>query len=186
MNDTLEQYRETLVQELGRLSSFAGFSKGMGQIYGLLYLSREPVSLGDIAEQTGMSKGNASLNIKMMERWGLVHPVSKKSDRRDYYQAETNFWKIIRDIMNSRDKKEIDRTIGVIRDIHEKVAASGREAGEEREFYRERLKNMLEFGTTVTQLLQAFLTLEQISLNMLTQTRREEDSPQRGQRIDID
>ena len=83
MSNELDKVKEELIQELGRLSSFAGFNKAMGQIYGLLYLSKEPVSLGEIADQLGISKGNASLNIRMMERWRVIQPVSKKGDRKD-------------------------------------------------------------------------------------------------------
>jgi DNA-binding transcriptional regulator GbsR (MarR family) len=49
MDKELEKARDNLIQEMGRLSSFAGFNRAMGQIYGLLYLSMEPVSLTEIA-----------------------------------------------------------------------------------------------------------------------------------------
>jgi HTH-type transcriptional regulator, glycine betaine synthesis regulator len=164
----LDRAREDLIQEVGRLSSFAGFNKAMGQIYALLYLSKEPVSLSDIAQQLGISKGNASLNIQTMERWGLVHPINKKGDRRDYYQAETDFWKIIRDIVNERDRKEIDRTISSIAAILNSVKGSGdEEDNPERRFYRERLERMLEFGNAINQIMQASLTLQNFRLNVL-------------------
>lgn len=167
-DQALYRAREDLIQEMGHLSSFAGFNKAMGQIYALLYLSQEPVSLSGIAEQLGISKGNASLNIQIMERWGLIHPVSKKGDRRDYYQAETDFWKIVRDIFNERDKKEIEHTINSIGSILSSVngSSNGQDSPDNR-FYQERLGHMLEFGNAVNQLLQASLTLHNYQLNSL-------------------
>lgn len=158
MADELDKAKENLIQELGRLTSFAGFNKAMGHIYGLLYLSMEPVSLDEIAKQLGISKGNASLNIRAMVRWGLLQPISKKGDRRDYYQAETDFWKIIRDILTGRDKKEIDHILNAISDILASVSATGR-AGQspESRFYQERLERMLDFGNTINQIAKAFL-----------------------------
>jgi HTH-type transcriptional regulator, glycine betaine synthesis regulator len=176
MPDELDKAREDLIQEVGRLSSFAGFNKAMGQIYALLYLSKEPVSLTEIAQQLGISKGNASLNIQTMERWGLVHPINKKGDRRDYYQAETDFWKIVRDIVNERDRKEIDHTISSIAAILTSVDGSGNgEDSPEKRFYRERLGQMLEFGNAINQIIQASLTLQNFRQNILKRPGPEAD-----------
>jgi HTH-type transcriptional regulator, glycine betaine synthesis regulator len=176
MAGDLDKAREDLVQEIGRLSSFAGFNKSIGQIYALLYLSKEPVSLADIALQLGISKGNASLNIQTMERWGLVHPFSKKSDRRDYYQAETDFWKIVSDIVNERDRKEIDHTLHAISAILTSVSRSGDDKeSPERQFYQERLEQMVDFGEAISKIVQASLTLENFRLNILKRSGHEAD-----------
>lgn len=161
MSNQLDKAKEELTHELGRLSSFAGFNKAMGQIYGLLYLSKEPVSLGEIADQLGISKGNASLNIRMMERWRVIQPVSKKGDRKDYYQAETDFWKIVHDIINERDRKEIDHTLNTISsisDLVKKITSADRSP--ESSFYNERLDRMMDFGNAISQMVQAFLTFD--------------------------
>jgi DNA-binding transcriptional regulator GbsR (MarR family) len=160
MGDELVQAREDLIQELGRLSAFAGFNKAMGQIYALLYLSAEPVSLGEIAQHLGISKGNASLNVKAMERWGLIQPISKNGDRRDFYRAETDFWKIVQDILNERDKKKIDHTLNAITDILAAVKSTKKSKKDpEGQFVQERLENILEFGKAASQMVDALLTM---------------------------
>ena len=166
MEDYLNNAKEDLIQELGRLSSFGGFNKVMGQIYGLLFLNADPVSLGEIAEQLAISKGNASLNIRQMERWGLIHPISKKGDRRDYYQAETDFWKIFRGIISDRDKKEIDHILNTIKNTLDSISETG-SAAEDPEYslYRERLQSMLDFGNAATQMVQAFLAMDNFLAN---------------------
>lgn len=180
MDKELEKARDNLIQEMGRLSSFAGFNKGMGQIYGLLYLSMEPVSLTEIAEQLGISKGNASINMRMMERWGLIHPISKKGDRRDYYQAETDFWKILRDILVERDKKEIDHILNSISSILDGVNdASDIETSSEGHFYQERLERMLDFGNAGNQMLQAFLAMNNLRMNSRVQAAPETEKSRR-------
>jgi DNA-binding transcriptional regulator GbsR (MarR family) len=179
MEDYLNNAKETLIQELGRLSSFAGFNKLIGQIYGLLYLGSEPVSLGEIAEQLAISKGNASLNIRQMERWGLIHPISKKGDRRDYYQAETDFWKIFRGIISERDKKEIDHTLNAIKSINNSIGETGSTAEDpEYGLYRERLQSMLEFGNAANQMVQAFLAMDNFLANSLMRSGMEKSQSQ--------
>jgi DNA-binding transcriptional regulator GbsR (MarR family) len=169
MSNDLTLAREKLIQEMGRLSAFAGFNKAMGQIYGLLYLSPEPVSLGDIADQLGISKGNASLNIKTMQRWGLVRPVDRKGDRRDFYLAETDFWKIVQDILHERDKKEIDRTLAGLQAILSSLK-TGQDSAKntEYQFYRQRLSDMLEFGEAVNQIMKAMLTMNDVRMQSLS------------------
>jgi HTH-type transcriptional regulator, glycine betaine synthesis regulator len=163
MAEEISQAKEKLIQELGRLSSFAGFNKAMGQIYALLYLSPEPVSLGEIAEQLGISKGNASLNVKTMERWGLIQPISKNGDRRDYYQAETDFWKIVQDILNERDRKEIDHALKTLDDIYSLVKSTkNSEKNAQTRFYQERLSNMLDFGNAASQMVKAMLNMNNL------------------------
>jgi HTH-type transcriptional regulator, glycine betaine synthesis regulator len=177
MTVDLSGARENLIRELGRLSAFAGFNKAMGQIYALLYLSDKPVSLTEIAAQLGISKGNASLNTKTMERWGLIHPVSKKGDRRDYYQAETDFWKIIRDIINERDRKEINHALESISTILDTVRATAEaEKDAEIHFYEERLEQMVEFGNAVMQLMQASLAMNNFHLSSLKRSQEKEQA----------
>ena len=137
-------------------------------MYGLLYLSSEPISLGEIAEQLGISKGNASLNIRHMERWGLIHPISKKGDRKDYYEVETDFWRIFRGILNERDKKEIEHTLNAIKSIFDSVSSQeNTEQNPESLLYQERLELMLEFGNAAYQMLQAFLAMDKFLINSM-------------------
>ena len=169
MEDELLKIKEDIIQGLGRFSSFAGFNKITGQIYGLLYLSREPLALGQIAEQLDISKGNVSLNVRIMERWGLIRRFNKRGDRRDYYEAETDFWKVIRGILTERDKKEVDYTLDSVADG---LAAIGKLDGgaqsEETAFYKERLEHMREFGDTIAEMSRAFLALDKFRMSSLS------------------
>jgi DNA-binding transcriptional regulator GbsR (MarR family) len=184
LENDLDKIRDNLIQELGRISSFAGFNKATGQIYALLYLSMKPVSLGEIAEQLGISKGNASLNIRSMERWGLIQPISKTGDRRDYYQAETDFWKIARGILNERDKKEMDHLINAIAGMIESLSSTEKDDTDtESSFYREKLGHMLDFGNAINHMVQAFLTFDNLRINSLMKS-----GPEKSQshRIDVE
>ena len=40
-----------------------GLPKSVGEIYGSLFISREPVSLDDLVERLGMSKGSGSQGL---------------------------------------------------------------------------------------------------------------------------
>jgi DNA-binding transcriptional regulator GbsR (MarR family) len=141
----------------------------MGQIYGLLYLSLEPLTLDEIAQQLGMSKGNVSLNIRSTERWGLIRRLNKRADRKDYYEAEIDFWKVIKDILRERDKKEFDRALQAVSESLASVSQfkSASPTGEA-QFYEERLKHMQEFFNILDRIAQAVLALDSFRLSNLT------------------
>jgi DNA-binding transcriptional regulator GbsR (MarR family) len=74
----------------GELAESLSFNKSIGQIFGLLYLSDNPLSLDEIAQRLSMSKGNASINLRYLESWGAVKPVAVSGTRRDHYEAYRN------------------------------------------------------------------------------------------------
>ena len=71
----------------------------MGTIYGVIYLSPDLVGLDELVEQAGVSKGAVSTNVRTLERLGMVHKKMKFGDRKDYYTAEADMWKIVRGVL---------------------------------------------------------------------------------------
>lgn len=87
----------------------------MGAIFAVLYLSPNPLSLDEIVTQTGLTKGAVSTEVRALARLGLVHRSSKLADRKDYYEAETDFYKSIRSILKERQNSEFDRAVASVR-----------------------------------------------------------------------
>src|SRR3990172_4637342 len=114
MNRKLDEVRHGIMDTMGRITSFWGFSKIMGQLYGTLYLSPGPLTLDEMAGHLAITKGNVSINIRALERWNMVKPVWVKGDRKDYYEAETDFWKIIKGVLREREKKEFDQALSTV------------------------------------------------------------------------
>src|SRR5512139_2675922 len=103
MSDNLLQAREHFLQGVSRISAFWGFPKAMGAIYGALYLSPQPLSLDELVEQVSVTKGAVSTNVRALERLGMVHRRIQVGERKDYYIAETDFWKIVKGILRERE-----------------------------------------------------------------------------------
>ncbi len=91
----------------GELGANLGLNRSMGQIYGLLYLSDEPVSLEVIAKSLKMSKGSVSLNIRELEKWEAVKKSWLQGSRKDFYEANIDFLNIIYKRLRTRYKKII-------------------------------------------------------------------------------
>ena len=167
MSAPIREIREGLMEAMGRITSFWGFSKIMGQLYGLLYLSPKPLTLDEMSESLSISKGNASVNIRALERWSMVKAVWVKGDRKDYYEAETDFWKIVKGVLREREKKEFDLALdSVSRLLQKSMAAQKVTKNEETAFAAERLMKLEDFIQTMDKLVGVLMTLEDLKRNL--------------------
>ena len=102
----------------------------MGRAFGLLYLSREPLPQAEIQARLGISAGSASMTLAALGRWGVVHKIWVRGQRREHYQAETDFWKMISGVLNERERREISAAVEVVgrAEAAARAAAGGRRA----------------------------------------------------------
>lgn len=168
MQTPLGDIRERVMESMGRISSFWGFSEVMGQIYGLLYLSPKPLTLDGMSEGLSISKGNASVSVRSLQRWNMAKPVWVKGDRKDYYEAERDFWKIIKGVLREREKKEFAQALASMsetREMAEKLHKNAQSA--EAAFVLESLRRLEEFIATMDRMVGLILTLEDLKKNFL-------------------
>lgn len=74
---------------------FKDFEKGAnpiaGQIFGLLLLKSDPISLAEIAAELELSKAAISIHIRYLNDLGYCVKLPRKKDRKDYYQINEFF-----------------------------------------------------------------------------------------------
>ncbi len=86
---------DDFVELVGNMGAGIGLSKTACQLYALLYIKAKPLSLDAMAESLGISKGNVSVNIRILERWEAVKKIWRKGSRKDYYRAEEDIDRIV-------------------------------------------------------------------------------------------
>lgn len=149
MHQTIVAVNESTVAGLGRLARFFGFNEVMGRLYGTLLLHPEPLSLDHLTDQLEISKGSVSMNMRDLERWGMAKEVWVRGERKKYYQAESDLWQVIRNVLNSRERREVQLAIQVLSQSIEKLQADQHElTAEERElaaYYLERIADLQAF-----------------------------------------
>ena len=155
----LENAQQNFIQGMSRISGFWGFPRAMGAIYGAIYLSPTHLSLDEIVAQVGVTKGAVSTNVRQLERLGMVHKHILIGDRKDYYAAETDFWTMIKGILQEREKSEFDHAIKTVSDSLEMVSAET-EDHELAAFYQERIGAMQSFFNALDSLVKTVLKLE--------------------------
>jgi DNA-binding transcriptional regulator GbsR (MarR family) len=105
---SLDAARRKFIEAGGNTTQSFGFGRIPGQVFALLYLSAKPLCLDDIARELGVSKASVSTTVRQLEQWAAVRRVWVKGDRKDYYEAETDFGTMLRHglLMTFRKKLE--------------------------------------------------------------------------------
>jgi len=157
MDNCLTSVNESTVEGIGRLARFFGFAEVMGRLYGTLLMSPDALSLDDLADQLEISKGSVSMNMRALERWGMAKEIWVRGERKKYYAAEHDLWHVIRNVLGSRERREVQLALHVLGDSVEKLkTAEDKLSPEDKElakFYLERIAD-----------LQAFFTVAQMAL----------------------
>ena len=65
-------------------------SRSLGEIYGLLYSSEEPLAFDDLVSRLELSKGSVSEGLRLLRSLGAVTLVPVPDSRKDYFTAETS------------------------------------------------------------------------------------------------
>ncbi len=99
---SLEAERLT-ADALGRLMEFWGFRRHMGRIWAVLYLSPRPLTTGELSSALQLSASAVSLSLAELSRWGAVRKRWQPGDRKDFYEAESSVWKLLRRVFERRE-----------------------------------------------------------------------------------
>src|SRR5262245_25856328 len=112
----LAEARADFIAQWGTLGPVWGITRSMAQIHAALLASDEPLSTDDLMKQLEISRGNANTPLRDLVAWGLIRPVHRKGDRKEYFEAEKNVWAIFCIIARERRRREIDPALAVLRD----------------------------------------------------------------------
>lgn len=157
MNGKLESAQHKFIESIGKLCDSFGLNRFVAQLYAVLYLSSKPISLDDIAEKMQVSKGNVSINIRELEKWGAVRNVWVKGSRKDFYEAELDIKKVFSNKLKSSMQRRITEVTDMIDEFNKIVASAGGELNEEEKavakIYSDRLKKIEELKSLASSAL---------------------------------
>jgi DNA-binding transcriptional regulator GbsR (MarR family) len=149
LHPTLRAVNDSMLEGLGQLADYFGYNKVMGKMYGALLLSPAPMSLDDMTEHLDVSKASVSMNLRMLENLGIVHEVWVRGDRRKYYEAESDFWKILTNVLGSRELRDVNQALEVIENnianLGQAVPSMSEDEQKLATFYVERIDQMKDF-----------------------------------------
>jgi DNA-binding transcriptional regulator GbsR (MarR family) len=142
------------------MSSLWGINPTMARIHGLLFISGEALTMDDMMERLGISRGNVSMNLTKLVEWGLVHRVHSRADRRDRYASESDVWEMFTRVANQRKRREIDPVLSTLRNCRDELSPESlgpmaKEPAAKERFRR--VNDLLAFLQLMDNLAQQFL-----------------------------
>ena len=104
----LIEARQQFISSWGAFGTHWGINRTMAQIHALLLISPDPLTQDDMMEQLNISRGNTNMNIRELINWGLVERVLLSGERKEYFSAEKDIWKVVKLIVKERKKRELE------------------------------------------------------------------------------
>jgi len=141
------------IEDAGNLTQSLGLGRVLGQLYAYLYFSPAPRSLADMQKVLGISKGSASTLVRQLEQWGAARRVWVKGDRKDYYEANDWFGRILRNAVADIVGRRLAAYGSLLNGVESEVAKIGvdRTDGEDG-FVRERVEHLRAFQARAQKL----------------------------------
>ena len=163
MNEGLIKACDYFIEGIGHLASTVGLTRVMGHLYAMLFLSNEVLCLDDIAERLRISKGTASVNIRELEKLGVVKKVWVKGSRKDFYGAELDLNKLIGNAIVGAVKRRMDMILETAVGTENLVRKAKGMNGEEeqtKELFLKRLQKVKEIHGFMQEMLDSLLGSE--------------------------
>ena len=137
---------DIFIEGWGRLGPAWGISSVMAEIYAVLYVSEQPLTLEQMSRTLKTSRSNISTNVRLLLDLSVVHKVIIRGERKDYYTAEEDVTKVAKLLALAKKRKELDPAMEIV----EHTLASANQAGDEVIVKRmEELKRHMEFVNAI-------------------------------------
>jgi DNA-binding transcriptional regulator GbsR (MarR family) len=129
--------------------------RSVGEIFGLLYSSSEPLAMDDVIEKLSMSKGSASQGLRWLRDIGAVRTSYVAGDRRDFFVAETELRKLAFGFLRESIEPHLDRGVDYLTRVEEAIPEL--QGAEARRFADGRLRKLRRWHRFASQILPLLL-----------------------------
>ncbi len=137
-----------------------GLPRSIGEIYGLLFISRAPLALDDLVSRLNISKGSASQGLRLLKTLGAVSESQGNggAERRTYYEPAVELKRLVGGFIREQIRPHLESGKTKI----SRLAETAREVAdpEQRKFLSERVNRLdqwMRSGGKVLPLLQKIL-----------------------------
>jgi DNA-binding transcriptional regulator GbsR (MarR family) len=154
----LDEAKEKFIQAWGTLGSSWGISRTMAQVHALLLISPDALSAEEIMEQLSISRGNANLNVRALIDWGLVQKELRPGERKEFFVAEKDIWKVFRQVAKERRKRELEPMLHALEALRDVEAAKG---DREAKAFNDTVEGIYKLGTKADKTLDTMIKADE-------------------------
>ena len=154
----LADAKEQFINSWGAFGSNWGVNRTMAQIHALLLVSARPLSQDEVMEELSISRGNVNMNMRDLVAWGLVERVLMSGERKEFFVAEKDIWKVATIIMRERKRYELDPMLKLISQLEQ---IEGDKKDKEVKNFVEVVDGLKRVGTKADKLLNLLIATEE-------------------------
>jgi DNA-binding transcriptional regulator GbsR (MarR family) len=155
----LEQAEVDVIQVFVGLAKLAGLPKSVGEIYGLLYMSKDPLSMDQIIKKLNISQGSASQGLKQLKSFKAVSSPYLPGERKEYYVAELELRKLVAGFVKEEVFPYLDNATQRLDELKEHLKENG---GAKKEFLDQRISALRRWHSYAATFLKNAIRLVNI------------------------
>ena len=154
----LSEARQQFISSWGAFGTHWGINKTMAQMHALLLISPDPLSQDEVMEQLSISRGNVNMNIRDLVDWGLVNRVIIAGERKEYFTAEKDIWKVATQITRERKRRELDPMLKLLGQL-EKIEGDKKDKTVKQ--FTDTVSNIRKFGNQADKMLDLMIKADE-------------------------
>ncbi len=154
----LPEAKQQFISSWGAFGTQWGINRTMAQIHALLLVSADPITQDDIMEQLSISRGNVNMNIRDLISWSLVERIIVTGERKEYFTAEKDIWKVATQIIKERKKRELDPMLKLLGQLEN---IDGDKKDRETKQFTEMIGSIKKLGTQADKMLDSMIKAEE-------------------------
>ena len=160
LKDPVHEAELLAADAIGDIIEHWGFRKGLGRVWTVLFVEAEAQPAATIGERLHMSAGAVSMALTELQRWGVVRRVWRPGERKEFFEAETDFWRMISKVFDERERllaesvrDRLERAVGVLQRAPK---------GEATRVAIDRVQRLLSFVIVAQTALDGFIKSRQV------------------------
>ncbi|WP_458415019.1 GbsR/MarR family transcriptional regulator [Schinkia sp. CFF1] len=110
----LDLAKERVIDTIAHNMNLYGITDSVGRLFGLLFFSKNPMTLDEMKDELGMSKTSMSTSVRSLMDLKMVDKVWKKGVRKDLYQAEEDWYQTFIDLFSIKWRAAISMNVSYI------------------------------------------------------------------------
>lgn len=154
----LAEAKQQFISSWGAFGSHWGINRTMAQIHALLLISAQPLTQDEIMETLQISRGNVNMNIRELISWNLVERQILPGERKEYFSAEKDIWKVATLIMKERKKRELDPMLKLLGQLEQ---VDGDRKDKETKQFIDTVSNIKKVGKQADHMLDIVIKAEE-------------------------
>jgi DNA-binding transcriptional regulator GbsR (MarR family) len=154
----LADAKQQFISSWGVFATQWGINRTMAQIHALLMVSPDPLSQDDVMAELNISRGNANMNIRELIDWGLVERVLVPGERREYFTAEKDIYKVAMQVAKERKKRELDPMLKLLSQLED---VEGDKKDKHVKQFIDTITGIRRFGTQAEKMLDVMIKADE-------------------------